>query len=572
MEGRASNFEQVLAHFKSSLEGAMYAAVDMELTGCDIPGEPDTYKESAGERLSKLCRIAERHVPIQLGLTLVSAEGEQYVCTTYNFYAFPHEGPEGDGISFQCRASALCFNAGHNIDFNAWIYEGVPYMTREDAARYQSSPRFSGDDDHERRMGLLRLWEALVEARVPLVVHTPLDLFFLLSCFERRQLPSDDPRSFSALTKQCFPCVFDTAYLHGSIGDFQNRSLTKFLEDARLRHERLQREGKTPPITFKLEGETAARYGQGRQYAHEAGYDSLATAQLYAYLIALAPEKVQESVNKLFLFKSTECLDLNRAEAQGVAGSNAFGPSREAPRVARVESPHGGSAVQIFTALGWESHRVDSTDVLVTIPAKDSDSDAAFEEVSSQLEGAVQWLSLEQWREDAEERRTVNKGGRSAELAASLRPRPPSPAEVRPASWAQQWLDGPTEPLRFTGAIKSFNPVNGFGFIDCPETFARFNRDVFLHHTQMGDCVLGQQVAFSSRGQPQARAVQALDSNYGMARWLLGELGQLKSKADVEDAEGLTTEVCSIGNMSDLESSKNGSSVSDPDPVAVSAH
>ena len=30
------------------------------------------------------------------------------------------------------QASALQFNAQHNVDFNTWIKDGIPYMSRED--------------------------------------------------------------------------------------------------------------------------------------------------------------------------------------------------------------------------------------------------------------------------------------------------------------------------------------------------------------------------------------------------------------------------------------------------------
>ncbi|OLP74779.1 hypothetical protein AK812_SmicGene45586, partial [Symbiodinium microadriaticum] len=46
----------------------------------------------------------------------------------------------------------------------------------------------------------------------------------------------------------------------------------------------------------------------------------------------------------------------------------------------------------------------------------------------------------------------------------------------------------------FLGEIKSFNPMNGYGFIHCGALFDRFKRDVFLHESQfeglkVGDCL-----------------------------------------------------------------------------------
>jgi len=98
MEGRASSFGKVLADFQSRLHGAEYVAIDTELTGVDIEGEPDTFEESATARIDKICRIAERYTLIQLGLTIVgradkSSEG-RLSCASYNLFAFPYVGPE----------------------------------------------------------------------------------------------------------------------------------------------------------------------------------------------------------------------------------------------------------------------------------------------------------------------------------------------------------------------------------------------------------------------------------------------------------------------------------------------
>lgn len=76
---------------------------------------------------------------------------------------------------------------------------------------------------------------------------------------------------------------------------------------------------------------------------------------------------------------------------------------------------------------------------------------------------------------------------------------------------------------RYSGTIKSFNELTGFGFIECPETFLMFGRDVFLHKQQRGRFAQGDSVTFKlelSKGKPQAQDLQgcstgptAADSN-----------------------------------------------------------
>lgn len=205
MEGRASSFRAVFADFESRLHNAEYVAIDTELTGVDIDGESDRYEQNAQDRLDKFCRIAERYTIIELGLTLVSrkmgatASTEEYSCASYNLFAFPYIGPElaGQEPGFYCQASALKFNAQHRLNFNHWIGEGIPFLSREAEKRYLHNGG-SRDGTVDDKVGLLKLWKALCAARLPFVVHTPLDLFFLLAAFERQPLPRD-PRELSVV-------------------------------------------------------------------------------------------------------------------------------------------------------------------------------------------------------------------------------------------------------------------------------------------------------------------------------------------------------------------------------------
>jgi len=63
----------------------------------------------------------------------------------------------------------------------------------------------------------------------------------------------------------------------------------------------------------------------------------------------------------------------------------------------------------------------------------------------------------------------------------------------------------------FLGEIKSFNPMNGYGFIHCGALFERFRRDVFLHESQFEGLKVGDCVTFviqMKKGAPQALEVK----------------------------------------------------------------
>jgi len=424
-----NTFEKVLADFEKRLAQAEFVAIDTELTGVDIEGEIDTFEESAGVRLDKICRVAERYGLIQIGLTLVSRpenghEGRVSL-SSYNFFAFPYVSYE-NGIRrdpvFMCQATALRFNAQHRVDFNTWINQGIPYMTREDEREMKAAG--AKEEELKPKVGLLRLWKSLCNARLPFVVHCPLDLFFLLVAFERRPLPRNDPRALAVLIRKCTPKVYDTAHLHGAVGRFRRLGLAKFLEDAKARHAELSQTGgdDIAPVEVELQGETAVRYSKpAEEMAHEAGYDSLMTAQLFLYLRAISPMRIREAANRLFLYRSIEFVDIERAALEGVVGCSMFDLSRVTLLVAALDPLDGGimanEAARLISAAGAEYKWMDSAHILVVLRASGGTAIRKASELASKVHGVESWMPFEQWREmqALECRRQVRSNGHVTE-------------------------------------------------------------------------------------------------------------------------------------------------------------
>lgn len=138
------------------------------------------------------------------------------------------------------------------------------------------------------------------------------------------------------------------------------------------------------------------KYENGKDFAHEAGFDSLCTAQLYAHLLNLSPEKVGQSANRLFLFKSMECLDLRRAAEFGEPGTSIFDLTQESFLVARLSNRMGSSALQLISSLGCLYKRMDASHVLVIIGATCKEAASMVTELDAIPD--VQWLSFEEWR------------------------------------------------------------------------------------------------------------------------------------------------------------------------------
>merc|ERR1719498_1724825 len=72
-----------------------------------------------------------------------------------------------------------------------------------------------------------------------------------------------------------------------------------------------------------------------------------------------------------------------------------------------------------------------------------------------------------------------------------------------------------------TGTVKSFNAAQGYGFISCAETFAKYGRDVFIHKDQLADAVVGDEVSFfvelNSAGHPKAHGLTKLQGRHETA-------------------------------------------------------
>merc|ERR1719159_1328191 len=82
-------------------------------------------------------------------------------------------------------------------------------------------------------------------------------------------------------------------------------------------------------------------------------------------------------------------------------------------------------------------------------------------------------------------------------------PLPPGPLKAKP----KEELLG-----RFRGVIKSYSQDRGFGFVACPELSNQgMAGDVYLHHSHIGNCQVGQEVSFDVfllNGRPQCRNLE----------------------------------------------------------------
>jgi len=405
MEGTRENFDELISDFKTAVQNAKYIAVDCELTGTRLEGSPDSYTEDAETRLRKLCDIAEQHTLTQIGLTVAKddASGSGILFTTYTVLCFPGD----DDRQFSCQPAALRFLREHGLDLNRWVDSGVRYMSRE-ALERKHGPL--NEHDLPAESGLFRLWQALLAAKLPLIFHGPLDLFFLLSAFERRRLPRD-PKEFSNFVKHHVNCFYDTALLHMAVPELQAKpqKLEELFYSARQSH---QLRHARHPLGAGLEERTKRQYGRAlagedASMAHEAGFDSLLTAMLFAYLWALTGnDGVRSFADRLFLFRSSECLDLASAARGQSLGANCFDDLGGTVLVGTLQSPDAQDpTIEMIARAGHDRYfyrKMDETHLLVFVRGS-SDAEAIKHAEDLGLwttQHGVHWQGLDQWQRE----------------------------------------------------------------------------------------------------------------------------------------------------------------------------
>ena len=60
-----------------------------------------------------------------------------YIAKPYNFYVFPEDNT-GNNLLI-CETSAIIFNRDHKMDFNKWIYSGIPYINaKQEKSMYEA--------------------------------------------------------------------------------------------------------------------------------------------------------------------------------------------------------------------------------------------------------------------------------------------------------------------------------------------------------------------------------------------------------------------------------------------------
>lgn len=120
----------------ANLPRAAFIAIDEEMTGISLPGAPRPPKDDTpAQRYQSLKKVPERYSIVQFGVALfIKNEDEDggFTVKKYNFYIFP--SGKNNSREVTLNPSSIAFLKEHDMDFNLWTKEGIPFSTSDQAA------------------------------------------------------------------------------------------------------------------------------------------------------------------------------------------------------------------------------------------------------------------------------------------------------------------------------------------------------------------------------------------------------------------------------------------------------
>ncbi|CAB3228579.1 unnamed protein product [Arctia plantaginis] len=137
MEITKNNFTEQLVNITKDLKKACFVGFDAEFTSI-LSGDRHKYRlfDTNEERYEKLKNEVRKMMMTQVGLTMFQYERDldTYIATAYTFHLCPQSFGDLDQ-SFIFIASSLKFLCRHNFDFNKFLYEGLPFLSKAEEAK-----------------------------------------------------------------------------------------------------------------------------------------------------------------------------------------------------------------------------------------------------------------------------------------------------------------------------------------------------------------------------------------------------------------------------------------------------
>ncbi|KAI8377183.1 ribonuclease H-like domain-containing protein [Choanephora cucurbitarum] len=150
MEITRQQFSQKLSAVQKAIKECDFMAIDTELSGLHRP--PTSIRlYNMKDRYQEYKEATERFIIIQFGLCTFQWDepSGRYIAKPFNFYIFPTSitGHIQTNRIFMTQAQAFDFLTKQSFDFNKWVYQGIPYMTRAEEEAYVSAATKKLKDD-----------------------------------------------------------------------------------------------------------------------------------------------------------------------------------------------------------------------------------------------------------------------------------------------------------------------------------------------------------------------------------------------------------------------------------------
>ncbi|KAK7256197.1 hypothetical protein RIF29_29635 [Crotalaria pallida] len=129
-----SNFKESLDEIKTHISNSDFVAISMDKTGSSSSWHRVLPFDTAETAYFKARRSAERFQLLQFAVCPFSVvDSNNLVAHPYNFLLFPRDELKlgMPSYSFSCQASFLASMARQGFDFNACIYDGISYLSKE---------------------------------------------------------------------------------------------------------------------------------------------------------------------------------------------------------------------------------------------------------------------------------------------------------------------------------------------------------------------------------------------------------------------------------------------------------
>lgn len=127
-------------------------AVDLEMTGVTSAPWRESFEfDRSDVRYLKVKDSAEKFAVVQVGVCPFrwdSAKGS-FIAHPHNFYIFPRRELPTDDLAYEflCQTTSINFLARHQFDFNAWIHEGISYLSRAQESEALQNLSSTYEDD-----------------------------------------------------------------------------------------------------------------------------------------------------------------------------------------------------------------------------------------------------------------------------------------------------------------------------------------------------------------------------------------------------------------------------------------